>query len=70
MSSTPSALGTLLAENERLREHVTTLANELEAVVEHHYRYTKSHPAMADRYDRDMEPVRAARSALEDSCGT
>ena len=39
-------------------------ADELSAMVEHHYAQTKDHPAMARRYERDMAPVVAARTAI------
>ena len=54
-----------LTETEtELRRIVKDLADELEAEVEHRYASTKDHPAMKDRYDRDMEAVLRARAAL------
>ena len=50
---------------ERLKSMVNELADELEAEVEGHYHGIKDHPAMARRYDRDMEVVIRARSLIQ-----
>ncbi len=57
----------LAQENARLRELLTECANDLEAEVESRYVRTKDHPAMALRYERDMEPVIAARALIGDA---
>lgn len=52
---------------ERLEAHVRELADEVEASVRHEYRAEDGdmHPALVRRYERDMEPVRRAREALQ-----
>jgi hypothetical protein len=52
-------------EIERLREALNECADSLEAYVEHEYVNTKDHPAMAWRYERDMEDVYRARALLK-----
>jgi hypothetical protein len=54
-----------LTRLEEAEKVIQNLADELEAEVEGRYRATKSHPAMASRYERDMETVRVARKWLE-----
>jgi ElaB/YqjD/DUF883 family membrane-anchored ribosome-binding protein len=53
------------AEIEKLRALLKECADELADQVEGQYAKTKDHPAMKRRYDRDMQPVRDARAALE-----
>jgi hypothetical protein len=56
----------LLAENERLRAALKDCADDLESEVKHRYDRIGDHPAMAPKYERDMEPVKAARALLAD----
>ena len=49
---------------EALREIIKELADELEAELRGRYQHTMDHPAMKDRFDRDMETVISARDAL------
>jgi hypothetical protein len=44
---------------------IEDLASELAAEVENRYERTKDHPAMAWRYERDMEAVARAREFLQ-----
>jgi hypothetical protein len=48
-----------------LRALLKECSDELAEWVEHHYAATKDHPSEARRYERDMEPVRRARAALQ-----
>lgn len=50
---------------EHLQALVKELADELAEWVEHNYQYTKDHPGMKRRYNRDIEPVLQARTLLE-----
>jgi hypothetical protein len=59
------AMATKDTEIERLRALLKECADELADQVEGQYAKTKDHPAMKRRYDRDMQPVRDARAALE-----
>ena len=47
-----------------LRDALKLCADDLEAEVNHHYGETKTHPALAGKYEQDMEPVLQARAAL------
>lgn len=53
------------AEIVQLRTALKDCADELADQIEGHYAATKDHPAMKRRYDRDMQPVIAARKLLE-----
>lgn len=57
-------LGRSAAEIERLRSLLKECADDLAAEIEHRYDRVKDHPAMLPRYERDMEPVTKARTAL------
>ncbi len=53
-------------EIERLCGLLTDCANDLEAYVEDQYPASiKQYPGQSRRYERDIEPVRKARAALE-----
>jgi len=54
------------AEIERLKALVKELADELDVLVEARYSGTKGYPSEQRRYERDIEPVKRARAALED----
>lgn len=51
-------------EIKQLRGLLKGCADGLADQIEGHYAQTKDHPAMKRRYDRDMQPVLAAREAL------
>jgi uncharacterized protein YoxC len=53
------------AEIERLKALVKELADELDVLVEARYSGTKGYPSELRRYERDIEPVKRARAALE-----
>jgi len=53
------------AEIERLKALVKELADELDVLVEARYSGTKGYPSEQRRYERDIEPVKRARAALE-----
>lgn len=60
----------LQAENARLRELLAECAADLEGELYAHYSpESLDHPAMRDRYERDIQPVRLARAALKDGEG-
>lgn len=53
--------------NALLRAALKATTDELANMIEHHYRNTKSHPAMFRRYERDMTAVTMARAVLDDA---
>ena len=61
-----AAIERLTVERDALRALVAELADELESEVEGHYHAIKDHPAMMPKYERDMEPVKRARAALNE----
>jgi hypothetical protein len=61
LDATISALRAALAT---AREALKECADDLESEVEAHYPRPNPYPMEKRRYDRDMEPVRHARSAL------
>jgi hypothetical protein len=54
-----------LEEIEQLRALVTTLADDLEDELTGHYAGVIEHPAMKERFERDMVNVYKARRALD-----
>lgn len=61
-------IAALKAENDRLRELLRECSDELEAEVNAHYGGTQhDYPSEKRRYDRDMDPVIRARSALKET---
>jgi len=57
-------LAALKSENEKLRGALKDCADDLEQYVDHCYANTRQYPGMERRYQRDIEPVKAARAAL------
>lgn len=51
--------------NALLRVALREVTDDLADMIEGHYRETKSHPAMKERYDRDMAVVIVARMLLK-----
>lgn len=54
----------LTAERDSLLVALANCANDLEASVDAEYHGTLGYPSQRRRYERDMEPVRAARKLL------
>jgi hypothetical protein len=54
----------LRSDNACLRDILREIVSDLEAEVEDRYRGFKDHPAMARRYERDIEIVNRARLYL------
>ena len=52
------------AEIERLRVALKECADDLEAMIAHHYDKTLDYPSQKIKYDRDMTPVVTARRLL------
>lgn len=55
----------LRAEVERLRELLKECADEAEGWIEDYYKDTKDYPSEMRRYERDIDPIRRARTAME-----
>lgn len=53
-------------ERNRLVKLIVELSLELETEIKHRYGPSINHPAMKQRYERDMELVYEARQALRD----
>lgn len=64
LATARAEIARLQAKNERLRALLKDCADDLAGEVESRYQGIKDHPAMTPRYERDMEPVIAARAAL------
>jgi hypothetical protein len=67
----PAASQALLARMEGMRTALKECADDLESLVENQYSDTKhTYPSEKRRYERDIEPVRKARAALNEGEAT
>ena len=62
-----AAFDAALTREAKLRAGLTNALDDLEAEIENRYQGLKDHPAMFDRYERDMSAAREGRALLTET---